>query len=89
MLAVAARPESGYTEPAMGSSNKPVDPKKAPVPFKAKPPSGADIIHQTQEWVSGRQGGGKVPADFTWGTNPKQHQEERGSAELDAAPAKR
>lgn len=71
----------------MGSSSKPVDPKKAPVPFKAKP--SPDITHHAQEWTSGRQGGGRVPADFTWGTNPKQHQEERGAAELDAPAAKR
>ena len=54
------------------------DSKKLPVPFR--PPKGPpDIDHHTKEWTSGTRGGGKVPADFEWKTNPKQHQEENGS----------
>jgi hypothetical protein len=61
----------------MSSSNLPADPKKAPlaVRHKAQP----DINHQQHEWTSGTQGGGKVPNDFTWGSNPKQDQEENGN----------
>lgn len=39
--------------------------------------------HHTQEWSSGGRGGGSVPADFGWSTNPKQYQEEYGSSTLD------
>ena len=39
--------------------------------------------HHTQEWSSGARGGGKVPADFGWNTNPKQYQEEYGSSTLE------
>lgn len=35
--------------------------------------------HHTHVWTSGKQGGGKVPADFAWKTNPKQTQEEFGT----------
>lgn len=35
--------------------------------------------HHTHVWTSGTQGGGKVPADFSWNTNPKQTQEESGT----------
>ena len=63
------------------------DPKKLPVPYK---PNAADrdIEHQAQEWSSGSRGGGKVPADFEWKTNPKQHQEERGAADAEAPVSK-
>lgn len=37
--------------------------------------------HQTKEWASGTRGGGKMPADFAWRTNPKQQQEETGDAQ--------
>lgn len=67
----------------MSASNTPGDPKKLPVPFKPKASPKQDLVHQTQEWTSGGRGGGSVPADFTWGTNPKQHQEERGAAEAE------
>ncbi|MDQ3262811.1 MAG: hypothetical protein M3Y59_04000 [Myxococcota bacterium] len=39
--------------------------------------------YHTQEWSSGTRGGGKVPADLGWHTNPKQYQEEYGSSTLD------
>jgi hypothetical protein len=39
------------------------------------------LDHQTKEWASGSRGGGKLPADFEWRTNPKQQQEETGDAE--------
>ena len=72
----------------MGSSNKPSDPKKLPVPFKGRPTT--DIVHQDAEWGTGseQRGGGKVPADFTWGTNPKQYQEERGAGEAETPISK-
>lgn len=62
----------------MSSNPHSSDPKKLPAVYH--PPQGTpDIEHHTQEWTSGTRGGGKVPADFEWGTNPKQYQEERGS----------
>lgn len=61
----------------MSVSNHPTDPKKLPVVYK--PRVARDIDHQEEEWVSGSRGGGSVPADFGWQTNPKQHQEERGA----------
>jgi hypothetical protein len=36
--------------------------------------------YHLHEWTSGQRGGGKVPADFGWRTNPKQWQEENGTA---------
>ncbi len=48
-----------------------------------RPPNGPpDIEHHTKEWTSGTRGGGKLPADFEWGTNPKTHQEEAGASQL-------
>jgi hypothetical protein len=38
-----------------------------------------DIDHHLKEWTSGTRGGGKVPADFEWRSNPKQWQEENGN----------
>jgi hypothetical protein len=71
----------------MSASNHPADPKKLPVPFK--PPSGSrDIEHQASEWASGSRGGGSVPADVNWHTNPKQHQEERGAGDADQVLSK-
>ncbi|MGQ0508345.1 MAG: hypothetical protein ACT4TC_23855 [Myxococcaceae bacterium] len=48
-----------------------------------------DQRHQTKEWSSGTRGGGKLPPDFGWKTNPKQWQEEHGAAipEKSAPPA--
>jgi hypothetical protein len=37
--------------------------------------------HHLEEWTSGQRGGGKVPEDFAWKTNPKQWQEEHGAAQ--------
>jgi hypothetical protein len=54
------------------------DPTKQPVPWKP-PQGGSDIEHHTREWTSGTAGGGKVPADYEWGTNPKVEQEETGA----------
>ena len=42
--------------------------------------------YHTQEWSSGSRGGGKLPADFGWHTNPKQWQEELGSAAIPGTP---
>ncbi|MFZ5438866.1 MAG: hypothetical protein ACOZQL_02595 [Myxococcota bacterium] len=63
----------------MGHSHE-SDPKKLPVPFK---PRESDLVHHQKEWTSGARGGGSVPKDFTWRTNPKQSQEEHGSPALD------
>ena len=65
------------------------DPKQLPVPWR--PPQGAaDIEHHTREWTSGAMGGGKVPPDYEWGTNPKVEQEEQGAnVLLPIAPAPR
>jgi hypothetical protein len=64
----------------MGSHGS--DPKRLPVPY-TPPTHRAHIEHHLHEWTSGTRGGGKVPADFTWGTNPKQTQEENGAAEAE------
>lgn len=63
----------------MASSNHESDPKQLPVPFKARP---SDIEHHKREWTSGTRGGGSIPKDFGWNTNPKQQQEENGSGAL-------
>ncbi len=46
-----------------------------------------NVEFHTRVWSSGTQGGGKVPADFGWKSNPKQHQEEYGSPEVAEATA--
>lgn len=60
------------------TSSHPENPKNLPVPWRPRP-SHPDISHHEREWWSGTRGGGSVPADFEWRTNPKQYQEERGS----------
>ena len=52
----------------------PNDPK-ARQPAEPKRPKD----HHLEEWTSGQRGGGKVPEDFAWRTNPKQWQEELGT----------
>jgi hypothetical protein len=59
------------------------DPKRLPVPWKPPANARSDIEHHLHEWTSGTRGGGRVPPDFTWGSNPKQAQEEFGAAEAD------
>ncbi len=44
-----------------------------------KPGKKPDADHHLKEWSSGKRGGGKVPPDFGWPSNPKQWQEEHGS----------
>jgi hypothetical protein len=56
---------------------RPDDPRKAPVPWKER--AQRDIHYQEAEWASGERGGGSVPRDFGWRTNPKQEQEENGA----------
>lgn len=51
------------------------------------PVGNTHIDYHLKQWTSGRRGGGKVPADFTWATNPKQWQEENG-ANLAVGPVK-
>src|SRR4051794_20011046 len=41
-----------------------------------------DIDYHLKEWSSGTRGGGSVPADLSWNSNPKQYQEENGSGAL-------
>jgi hypothetical protein len=68
------------------SSAHDANPKNLPVPWTARPE--ADIEHHRYEWNSGARGGGHVPKDFAWPTNPKQHQEEFGSGSATAPISK-
>lgn len=61
----------------MGASNHQSNPQKTALVFK--PGEQRDIDHHKKEWTSGTRGGGSIPADFGWPTNPKQLQEENGS----------
>jgi hypothetical protein len=45
--------------------------------------------HQVSVWSTGKRGGGSVPADFGWKTNPKQWQEETGAASPKEDPPQR
>ena len=58
------------------------DSNKLPVPYKGDGQRPTDIFHHTNEWTSGKRGGGKVPADFEWRSNPKQWQEEKGTNDV-------
>ena len=69
------------------SSSHPSDPSNLPVPYKPDTSRQPDSTYHTREWTSGTQGGGKVPDDFEWGTNPKQWQEEHGANVPEQAPA--
>ena len=60
-------------------SQHPSDPTSLPVPWKLELRKKVDSTYHSREWTSGQQGGGRVPDDFEWGTNPKQWQEERGA----------
>jgi hypothetical protein len=55
------------------------DSNKLPVPYKPDAQKQGDISYHNAEWTSGKRGGGKVPADFEWHSNPKQYQEELGA----------
>lgn len=66
----------------MSHGTGPVDPKTAPVPWKSRAGNSPDIAHHQREWTSGSRGGGKLPQDFDWSTNPKQRQEELGAPQL-------
>ncbi len=61
----------------MSASSHDSHPQQLPVPYKPRPE--ADLVHHQKEWSSGTRGGGSVPRDFGWRTNPKQAQEEYGS----------
>ena len=54
------------------------DPKQTPALWRP-PPGGSDIEHHSREWTSGSMGGGKVPADFEWTSNPRAYAEEFGA----------
>lgn len=54
------------------------DPKQMPALWRP-PQGGSDIEHHTREWTSGTAGGGKVPSDFEWTSNPKTYAEEAGA----------
>lgn len=56
------------------------EPNTLPVPYKAKAGQ-SDLDYQERVWASGARGGGSVPADFEWRSNPKQRQEERGAGD--------
>lgn len=64
-----------------GHANHPSDPRKQPVIWKEREEK--DIEHFTHEWWSGERGGGSVPKDFAWGSNPKQAQEEYGAGDAE------
>ena len=51
-----------------------------PVVWRA-PTGTPDSEHHTREWTSGTRGGGKVPADYQWNSNPKVEQEENGASQ--------
>lgn len=40
------------------------------------------IDYHLKDWSAGKRGGGRVPADYEWNSNPKQYQEENGSSAL-------
>jgi hypothetical protein len=61
------------------SSSHSSDASKLPVPYKPDSSRAPDSTYHTREWTSGKQGGGSVPDDLEWNTNPKQWQEEHGS----------
>ena len=54
------------------------DPMNQPVPWKER--GQRDLHYHQAEWTSGTRGGGSLPSDFRWTTNPKQRQEENGAA---------
>ena len=70
----------------MGATNHPSNPNKAPLVYK--PTEQRDIDHHKKEWSSGTRGGGSVPKDFTWRSNPKQDQEENGAGDAQAPISK-
>lgn len=62
----------------MSHSGHPSDPRTQPVPYKPRPGTN-ELEYQEREWTSGTRGGGTLPADLEWRSNPKQRQEERGA----------
>lgn len=58
--------------------------------MSAKPPARPEqrpaIDYHVKVWTSGARGGGRVPPDFSWNTNPKQTQEEHGANALPLKP---
>lgn len=61
-------------------------PSRHPLALPTQPASGkTDMDYHVRQWTSGSQGGGRVPDDFEWGTNPKQNQEENGASNLETA----
>ncbi len=54
------------------------DPKQLPAVWRP-PQGGSDIQYHQHEWTSGTQGGGKVPADFEWTSNPRVYAEDFGA----------
>jgi hypothetical protein len=61
------------------SDHHPTDPRRLPVVWRER--GERDLGYHQNEWTSGTSGGGSVPRDFAWPTNPKQHQEEYGSGQ--------
>lgn len=61
---------------------EPSAPAEAPkLPVEWKEQLHRDLHYHQKEWSSGTRGGGMIPKDFDWLTNPKQRQEENGSGE--------
>lgn len=58
-------------------------PRKTRSQVTREPDTAGRWTHQFPDMIGyGQQGGGTVPADFHWPTNPKQHQEEITDAGL-------
>lgn len=47
-------------------------------PLTFQPKKDADIQYFEDAWWSGQRGGGSVPVDISWTSNPKEAQEEQG-----------
>lgn len=63
-------------------------PQRHPLVQPEQPAGRTDMDYHVKEWISGSQGGGHVPDDFEWNSNPKQYQEENGSSAPTHAPPK-
>lgn len=61
----------------------PFVPRRQRPPVTREPDAGGRWTEEFPDMIGyGQQGGGAVPSDFHWRTNPKQHQEELTDREL-------
>jgi hypothetical protein len=60
-------------------SNRTTSAKAERPPLTYRGPAEGDLEYFTRQWWSGARGDGSVPADLSWTSNPKQHQEEEGA----------